>query len=61
MPERDELLKYYIKHADTRFDKLENKMDKLVSFRWILIGVSLAISGMVSFVFQLLEVTGRNK
>jgi hypothetical protein len=53
MQREDDLLKYYIKHSDSRFDSLENKMDKMIGFRWLLIGMAAGVSGMVSFLFQM--------
>jgi hypothetical protein len=51
----DELRDYFIEHTNKRFDSLESKVDKLVSFRWILIGVSIGVSGILSFMFRMLE------
>lgn len=48
----DDLLKYFIKQSNERFDSIESKLDKLISFRWMLIGASVGISGIVSVVFQ---------
>jgi len=55
MPSK-ELLDYYIKHTDERFKEVNNKLDTLIGFRWLLIGAAAGVSGLVSFVFQLLTV-----
>ena len=50
----DDLLKYFMKQTNERFDSLERKVDKLISFRLMLIGASVGISGLVSVFFQIL-------
>lgn len=55
MPEKDELRDYFIEHTDRRFASLESKVDKLISFRWLLVGISIGVSGMISFGFRVLE------
>ena len=55
MSQKD-LLDYYIKHADKRFDEIEKKVDKLISFRWMLIGASVSVSGIISIAIQLLDI-----
>ena len=59
MPEENDLLKYHIRHTDKRFDVLEEKVDRLISFRWILVGVSLGVSGVVSMAFQIFQYIGK--
>lgn len=60
----DDLVKYFIQHTDKKFSDLEEqtgkrfsglevKVDKLISFRWMLIGASVGISGLVSVLFQI--------
>jgi len=51
--QNDDLLKYFIKMSNERFDSLEGKVDKLISFRWMLIGASVGISGIISVIFQI--------
>ena len=51
MPNKD-LLDYYIEHTDKRFESVHEKLDQLLSFRWMLIGAALAISGTVSVLFE---------
>ena len=55
MSKDDELLKYYISHSDKRFDALDQKVDKLISFRWLLIGASMGVSGIISVAFQVFQ------
>lgn len=56
----DDLLKYFIKQSNERFDSLEAKVDKLISFRILLIGASVGISGLVSVLFQIgMAITGK--
>lgn len=55
MHDDDKLLKYYISHSDKRFDALEEKVDKLISFRWMLVGASMGISGIISIAFQVIQ------
>lgn len=57
----DDLVKYFIKHTNERFDALEGKVDRLISFRWMLIGVSLGVSGVVSFLFQVFQAVAGGK
>lgn len=52
MPKDDELLKYYIETSTIRFDRLEEKVDKLINFRIMLVGAAVGISGLVSVLFQ---------
>lgn len=54
MPHKD-LIDYYIEHSDKRFDALEKKVDKVLSFRWMLIGAASGVSFVVSIVFKVLE------
>lgn len=51
MPDR-ELLDYFIQHTDVRFEKVHEKLDILLKFRWMLIGASMAISGTISILFE---------
>ena len=61
MPKEDELLKYYISHSDKRFDALDQKVDKLISFRWLLIGASMGVSGVISVAFQVFQFLSEKK
>ena len=59
----DDLVKYFIQHTDKKFSELEvksgerfsaieAKVDKLITFRLVLIGSAVGISGLVSILFQ---------
>jgi len=60
MKNEDDLLKYYISHSDKRFDAIEEKMDKLISFRWLLIGASMGVSGIISVAVQAFHFLSRD-
>lgn len=51
----DDLIRYFMEQANNRFDSIENKVDRLVSFRWLLIGISIGVSGLVSFIAQVAQ------
>ena len=53
MPEH-ELVEYFIERTDQRFDELERKVDKLLTFKWQIIGGSIVLSGFVSLTMTLL-------
>lgn len=44
----NEQFRYYIDHVDKRLDKIEEKVDALISFRVMLLGAAAGISGLVS-------------
>lgn len=52
-----ELIDYFIERTDLRFDKVDKKLEKLVAFRWQIIGGSTVLSIIfgigVQFVFIL--------
>lgn len=57
MPVMDnsQFIEYFVNETNKTFDKMQNemktmneKMDKLIGFRWMLIGGSLAVSAIVS-------------
>ena len=65
MPDQDrsELVKYYIRHTDHRFgevnaefEKVHAKLDRLIGFRWMLIGGAMGVRGVVSLAFEFLQV-----
>ncbi len=60
MPQRD-LLEYYIERSDARLDAIEKKIDKLISFRWMLIGAASGVSFVVSLVFKVIEAVAGGK
>lgn len=53
MPDK-ELLEYYIKHSDSRFDKIDMKLDELIAFRWQIIGGSVVMSSLFTLVMNIL-------
>lgn len=56
MSERDELEAYFRAQTNIRLAAIENKLDKLIGFRWMLIGSSLAVSAIVSVVIGIATV-----
>lgn len=44
-------LDYFIEKTDERLDRMENKLNKLLDFRWQLIGGATTISLIVSAAF----------
>lgn len=46
-------LSYFIERTDLSIDRLEAKIDKLSSFRWMIIGGSLAVSTISSVLISL--------
>lgn len=50
----DDLVKYFIEHTNDRFDQLEKKVDRLISFRAALVAGAGVISVIVSAGFQLI-------
>lgn len=47
-----DLLDYFIKRTDERFDQLEEKIDTLIKFKWQIIGGAAIVSLMVTFAMQ---------
>jgi hypothetical protein len=43
-------LELFIETTNTRLEKIESKLDQLISFRWLLIGAGVSIGGLVSFI-----------
>jgi hypothetical protein len=43
-----EKFEYFIDQTNKRFDKIDEKLDELISFRIMLIGAATAISAIVS-------------
>jgi hypothetical protein len=44
----NDLLKYFVQKTDDRFDVIDKKLDKLISFRLMLIGGAAVISAIIS-------------
>lgn len=57
----DDLLKYYIKESDKRFDRLEVKIDKLMSFKWKLVGAATGASVVISVLFEVAKAIAGSK
>jgi hypothetical protein len=57
----DDLLKYFIKETNKRFDDLDKKVDRLIGFRWMLVGAATAISAIVSGAFQIAQLWAGSK
>ena len=53
MKESYDKMDYFITRADERFDKLELKVDKLLEFKWQIIGGSVVVSTLVSLALSL--------
>lgn len=47
-----DLIDYFIERTDERFDKLEDKVDTLLAFKWQIIGGSVIFSAFLTLVFQ---------
>lgn len=57
------LIDYVISHTDKKFDvieerlgDLEKKMDSMLQFKWQVVGGSIAISFMVTLLFNILTI-----
>jgi hypothetical protein len=44
----EKLMEYFEK----RLDRLEQKLDDLISFRWLLVGAAVGVSGLLSVLFN---------
>jgi len=49
-------LDYFIDQTNDRLDKIEGKLDQLISFRIMLVGASVTVSAFVSIGLTLLEI-----
>lgn len=54
MSDDEKWMQWYREHTDQRFDKLEEKMDSLIKFKWQIMGGFGVIGVIVSVVVQLL-------
>lgn len=52
----DEKLNYFIDQTNKRLDAIEGKLDQLISFRVMLIGASITVSGLISIGIGVLEI-----
>lgn len=48
-----ELLKYYMGETNRRLNTIDRKLEQLIGFRWMLMGVSATISTVVGLVIAL--------
>lgn len=46
-------IEYFIKETNKKFDKIDEKMDKLLSFKWQIVGGSVAFSLIATGIIQL--------
>lgn len=44
----EDLLRHHIAETERRFDRIESKVDRLLEFKWQIIGGSLVISAVLS-------------
>lgn len=52
--ERKDLLEYFIKTTDARFDKIDKKLDDLNSWKFKIIGGSIAISFIITIFIKMI-------
>lgn len=45
---------YFIEQTNLRLDRIDGKLEQLITFRLVLIGASVGISGLFSFAVTLL-------
>lgn len=50
----EEKYEYFIAQTNVRLEKMDEKLDQLISFRFMLIGASMAVSAMVSLIITIL-------
>lgn len=48
-----ELVGYFIAQTNHRFEKLEGKVDRLLEFKWQLVGGSLTVSAVLTVAIQI--------
>ncbi len=49
-----DLLRYHIEQTNARFDRIEEKIDRLLEFKWQIIGGSVILSAIVGLVMSLI-------
>ena len=49
---QDKLVEYFIDETNKRLDRIDEKLERLISFRLILIGVAMTVSTIVSVIVQ---------
>lgn len=55
-----ELVDYFISETNDKFDKLENKVDQLLEFKWKIIGGSVGLSVIITVSFQIALIIFKN-
>jgi hypothetical protein len=45
---------YFVTSTDRRLDRIEEKLERLIGFRWMLLGASAAVSTVFSIVVTLI-------
>lgn len=51
---KEPLTEYFIEQTNQRLDRIEDKIDILLEFKWQIIGGSVIASAFVAFAMQLL-------
>jgi hypothetical protein len=49
-----ELVDYFIEQTNQRFEKLEHKVDKLLEFKWQIVGGSVGLSAVLTLAIQII-------
>jgi len=49
------LMKYFIDETNKRFDKIDRKLEQLISFRMLLIGIAMTVSAIISVFVQFIN------
>lgn len=48
-----ELVDYFIRETNEKFDKLDDKVNQLLEFKWKVVGSSIGVSLVITAVFQI--------
>ncbi len=48
----ERLIEYFIQQTNERLERIELKMDKVLQFKWQVLGVATAVSAIIGFVVQ---------
>ena len=51
--EDKDLLNYFIKETNKRFDKVDQKLDQLLEFKWRVVGGAIVVSVILTLGFQM--------
>ncbi len=52
--EQQDKISYFIEQTNKKLEQIEAKVDKLITFRVLLIGASLGVSVLASFIFHVI-------